>query len=91
MVTVPDYAASEAQREALRGQIDESFRKASAHQRRLKSTQHRYNLARTTLSSMTGLTAGVPAASGVLPSGNWRLVCAVAAVTAFVAAIVGVV
>lgn len=75
----------------LRQQIEESFRQASAHQQRLRRKQQRFSLTHTTLSGVTGLTAGIPAATGLLPSGNWRLICGLAAVAAFAATILGVV
>ena len=84
-------AVTEEQREALRQQIDESFRKASAHQERLKRTDRRYSLAHTGLSGLSGLVAGSVAAIGRAPEGDWRLVCAVAAVFAFGATFVSAV
>lgn len=85
----PSLAASDAT--GLQQQIAESFRQASAHQQGLRRKQRRFSLTQTTLSGVTGLTAGVSAATGILPSGNWRLVCAFAAIAAFAATIVGVV
>jgi hypothetical protein len=74
----------------LRQQIEESFRQATAHQQNLRRKQQRFSLTHTALSGITGLTAGVPAATGVLPGDNWRIVCALAALAAFAATIVGV-
>lgn len=76
--------------EALRGQIDESFRRAAAQQQRLTQADRRYNTIQTTLSGLATLIAGVVSAVGAAPGGNWRAVCGIAATCAFGATIAAV-
>ncbi len=86
-------AAAATQEETLRQQVDASFRKVTAHQRQLRQRQRRYSVTQTTLSGVTGLTAGVPAAAGIvaIPGGEWRILCGVVALAAFAATIIGVI
>lgn len=79
---------TEEQRETLRRQIDESFRKASAQRERLTRMDRRYSLTHTGLSGLSGMIAGSVAAVGRAPGGDWRLICVVAAVFAFGATLV---
>ncbi len=68
----------------LRQQIEESFRKASAQQARLKQTDRRFGTAQTTLSGLSTLIAGSAAGiGGPTIAGSWRAICAAAAVTVF--------
>ena len=74
--------------EHLRHQIDESFRKASGQQARLKQADRRYGTVQTTLGGLSTLIAGTAAGiGGPAIAGNWRVICAAAAVTAFGATI----
>jgi hypothetical protein len=84
-------SAASAQEEALHRQVEASFRKITAHQRRLRGRQRRYSVTQTALSGLTGLTAGVPAAAGSVPGGEWRTLCGLVAVAAFAATIIGVI
>ena len=76
-------AISPEQHAALRQQIDESYQKARAHQERLKQMERRLNVTQTTLSGLSALVAGLVAAIGKAPGGNWRVICGMAAVLAF--------
>jgi hypothetical protein len=79
-VTVP---LTETQLETLREKIEDSFRSATAHQERLRRAERRYGTTQTTLTGLSGLISGLAAAIGHPLAGDWRVVCAAAAVVAF--------